>query len=46
MLLNGITYYNEKMSSKGDIVYIIGIKGAPASDQRNTGFEKALSEIS
>jgi len=34
------------MDGKGDIVYIIGIKSAPTSDQRDTGFEKALSEIS
>ncbi|MHB1275570.1 MAG: substrate-binding domain-containing protein [Candidatus Humimicrobiaceae bacterium] len=37
-------YVFDRMGSKGDIVYISGIKGAPASDQRDTGFEKALSE--
>ncbi len=37
-------YVFERLGGKGDIVYISGIKGAPASDQRDEGFMRALSE--
>ena len=44
MLLNGITYYNDKKDGKDDIIYIICIKGGPALIQRDTDFEKVLLE--
>lgn len=37
-------YVFERLNGKGDVVYISGIKGAPASDQRDEGFMRALKE--
>ncbi len=37
-------YVFERMDGKGKIIYVSGIKGAPASDLRDIGFEKALAE--
>jgi len=37
-------YVFDGMEGKGDVVYVSGIKGAPASDQRDEGFMRALEE--
>lgn len=37
-------YVFDRMEGKGDVVYVSGIKGAPASDQRDEGFMRALEE--
>ncbi len=37
-------YVFERMGKKGNVVYLSGIDGAPASDQRDDGFERALKD--
>ncbi len=36
-------YVFKRMKGKGNLVYVSGIEGAPASDMRDRGFERALS---
>jgi len=36
-------YVFKRMNSKGNVVYVSGIEGAPASDMRDRGFERALA---
>jgi ribose transport system substrate-binding protein len=37
-------YVFERMGGKGNVVYLSGIDGAPASDDRDSGFERALAD--
>ncbi len=37
-------YVFERMGGQGNVVYLSGIDGAPASDQRDEGFERALAD--
>ena len=36
-------YVLKRMNGKGNLVYLSGIEGAPASDMRDKGFERALA---
>ncbi len=37
-------YVFERMGGSGNVVYLSGIDGAPASDDRDSGFERALAD--
>ena len=37
-------YVMDRMGGKGNVVYLSGIDGAPASDMRDQGFERALKK--
>jgi len=37
-------YVFERMGGEGSVVYLSGIDGAPASDDRDSGFERALAD--
>jgi len=37
-------YVFDRMGGKGDVVYLSGIDGAPASDMRDKGFQRALKD--
>jgi ribose transport system substrate-binding protein len=37
-------YVFERMDGEGDLVYLSGIDGAPVSDMRDDGFEKAIAD--
>jgi ribose transport system substrate-binding protein len=42
---NMARYVFDEMNEEGDVVYLSGIDGAPVSDLRDEGFEKALADF-